>query len=313
MKYRIILILTIIFLPGILLDARPLKWGYILSSSAPDNGELVKYFRKYTVISMTGFRINRDGALKYRFNSIMRRIVKSGEKTGRDIFPLVTFDSTAAGKRVLGSRRLTGISTGNIVKLIDRYGFKGVHIDFEYLPPEYSRSFGKFLRLLKRCMGKRELTAALFPQVDFPGKLSGFHELSLLSPFLDQVVIMCYDLHCSRTGPGPVTGIEWAERNINHFLKFFPAEKIWLGVPGYGYRWTNRKNGKAISSKSASALSGNIKQGRNSSGTIEIRYWKDGREIRIDYSDKKTRQLLEDLSEKYRLKGTALWRLGLED
>ncbi len=311
MKNKILLFLTATFLLCFPLDAKSPKWGYILSSS--DTGNFEKQIGKYTVISLTGFRITRKGILKYRFTRQMRRIKEISGKAGAYIFPLISFHSVEAGKKVLNSEKLTEISTRNILKLLDRYGFKGIHIDFEYLPPEYSSSFGKFLHLLKMRMGNRQLTAALFPQVDFPIELSGFHKLSVLSPHLDQVVIMCYDLHSSRTGPGPVTGDEWAEKNIKYFARFFPGEKIWLGIPGYGYRWTNGRNGRALSARSASAIARSRMHKRHSSGTMDIHYRKSGKEIWINYSDKKTRSLLTRLAEKYGLRGTALWRLGLED
>jgi spore germination protein YaaH len=313
MKYRIIIFLTVTSISGASLHARPLKWGYIQSRSGAGTGVHEKYLSEYTIISITGFRINRQGILKYRFTRQMKKIMEIWGKAGSDIFPLINFHSVTAGKRVLDSERLMEISARNIVKLLDRYTFKGIHIDFEYLPGKYSPSLGKFLRLLKMRMGNRQLTAALFPQVDFPIELSGFHKLPLLSPHLDQVVIMCYDLHSNRTGPGPVTGIEWAEKNIKYFAHFFPTDKIWLGIPGYGYRWINGKSGKAISSRSASAIAGSRTYRRHSSGTIDIQYRQGGREIWINYSDKKMRFLLTKLAKKYRLKGTALWRLGLED
>jgi spore germination protein YaaH len=295
------------------LNARPLKWGYILSSSGSGYLTPEELFREYAIISMTGFRINRNGILKYRFTSQMKKMVKVSVKTGSDIFPLITFHSAEAGKRVLDSERLSERSIQNIVKLINRYRLNGIHIDFEYLPPNYSSSYGKFLCRLKKKIGKKQLTAALFPHVDFPHELSGFHKLSNISSCLDQVVIMCYDLHSSRTGPGPVTGIEWAKKNINYFARFFPVEKIWLGIPGYGYMWINGRNGRAISAKSASAIAKKRNHKRHSSGTCEIRYRRKGKSIVINYSDKKTRLLLTKLAEKQRLRGTALWRLGLED
>jgi spore germination protein YaaH len=48
---------------------------------------------------------------------------------------------------------------------------------------------------------------------------------------------MAYDYHRPGTSPGPVAPLAWVEANIQNTLQTVPPEKLWLGIPGYGYRW----------------------------------------------------------------------------
>ena len=102
-------------------------------------------------------------------------------------------------------------------------------------------------------------------------------------------------------------------KNIQETLKYIKAEKIWLGVPAYGYMWSGTKKARAISAKSGIKLSKRYGFIRDKSGNMKIKYRKSGREILIFFSDNKMRSLMKELAARYKLAGTAMWRLGFED
>ena len=156
------------------------------------------------------------------------------------------------------------------------------------------------------------LSMALFPQIGFPAKWAGFHDYARLAPLLDEAVLMCYDLHRRGTVPGPVVSVSWAEENVRHALRHFRPEKLWLGIPAYGYAWT--AGGVEVVSARSGVRKAALYDGvRHESGCLYFEHRRGKETIKTYIADSHTRRELENLALKKKLKGTALWRLGLED
>ncbi len=153
---------------------------------------------------------------------------------------------------------------------------------------------------------------AIFPQVKFPARMSRFHDLEIIAHHLDEAVIMCYDYHGAHSGPGPVTDVSWAEENIRHALRFMRPERIWLGIPAYGYLWCGGRT-EAISAKRGVPLARSHGAVRHPSGTLHATFTRGNATCILDLSDKTTREKLASLARRYGLAGIAIWRLGLED
>ncbi len=154
---------------------------------------------------------------------------------------------------------------------------------------------------------------AVFPQIEFPKERAGFHDLAVIGPHLDEIVLMCYDLHRQGTTPGPVTDIEWSERNIAHALKLLSPRQIWLGVPAYGYSWDASGKASALSARSGVKEATRCSAARHSSGTLYYECAGAKGLRRAWIADRHTRLLMERLAARYGLRGTALWRLGFEE
>jgi spore germination protein YaaH len=228
------------------------------------------------------------------------------------MYPLRSFVSAQGGSRLLNSTSGRARAIQSILSLERESNFPGIHLDFEYLPPEDSKKLAGFLSEIKKSAFKGKLTMAIFPPVEFPEKWSRFHDIRLLGIHLDEVVLMCYDLHGRHTGPGPVTDADWGEKNIKAILRHMKARNVWLGIPAYGYQWCNA-TAIAVSSKQALALSRVHGAERDLSLNVRIVYKKAGRNCEMYASDAHTRAALIQLSAKYELAGTALWRLGFEE
>ncbi|MBN2157766.1 MAG: hypothetical protein JW807_00110 [Spirochaetes bacterium] len=314
MKYRclicntsIILLLCLPFGSG----AHAGSWGYLLHTSRFSGEYLSKTLPGYSVICLTGFRLTDSGGLKIEASAVLKRITSLASKSKTAIYPLISFKTAAQGRRILDSPDLSQTAAMSIASMARTHGFPGIHLDFEYLPPSVAPKLSIFLGILRKFYDGK-ITMAIFPQVDFPESLRGFHDLKLIGSVLDEIVLMCYDLHGTHTGPGPVTSLSWAEKNIVHALSFVTPEKIWLGIPAYGYRWEGKKATPLPASKCARVARVHGAH-RDSSGNMVIKYNESGRNVRIFYSDRETRRLLGKIASRYKLAGTALWRIGYED
>jgi len=289
------------------------KWGYIPHYSKLNKIYLNKTIPNMDVVSITGFKLNATGKLDYKKSVLFDRVIRTSKINKTKIYPHISFKSVSTGKKILDSSKLRKISINSISGLIKKYNFKGINLDFEYLPANYSIKLSRFLFELKKKSDNTVITMAVFPSIDFPEKWSGFHNLKHISPYLDAIIIMCYDYHRPGTKPGPVTDINWAEKNVLLALKFIKPDKIWLGIPSYGYRWSSNGTTKVVSSRYGLKLAKKYGYRRHISGNVFISYKKGKKDYKIYFSDKNTREKLMRLAERYKLKGTALWRLGFEE
>jgi spore germination protein YaaH len=226
---------------------------------------------------------------------------------------MITFLSVSEGRAMLSSKKGRARAAEEIAAFIARGGYAGAHLDFEYLPPGDRGLLAEFLKELRPAMKGKKITMAVFPPVEFPAPWSGFHDLRTIGPFLDEVVLMCYDYHRPGTGPGPVIDLPWAERNIAEVLKHLRPEQVWLGMPAYGYSW-NEAGKTAVISARAGVREARISGGsRHPSGTLYYEFGEKGARKRAFVADARTRELMAGLARRYNLRGAALWRLGLED
>ncbi len=292
-------------------DKKPTRWGYILHSSAFTDNYLETVIPHYTVICVTGFKISKTGAITIESTKTLKRLRVIADKHGVVIYPLISFRSATEGHRLLSSRTLREKTAGSIADFARVNSYTGIHLDLEYLPPEDSIKLGDFLAALRKSY-RGKISMAVFPPVGFPKKWSGFHDLDIISPRVDEIVLMCYDYHGTHTGPGPVTDIRWAEDNITRALEHMKPSRIWLGIPAYGYRWCNGRV-TPLSAIQGVRLAAKNSPVRDQSGTLRFTYNDAGRPCAVYISDKYTRLLLQKLAAKYGLAGMALWRIGFEE
>jgi spore germination protein YaaH len=293
-------------------DQRIKSWGYILHSSNLTDNYLEAVIPAYSVISITGFSLAADGGLKTEPAILIKRTIALTKKHSVKLYPLISFTSADGGRRLLNSKSARARAIQSIAGLTRDDNVAGIHLDFEYLPPGDSKKLGHFLSELKALPFKGSITMAIFPPVEFPEKWSRFHDLAIIGAYADEIVLMGYDLHSMQTGPGPVTDPVWVEKNIRAVLQHIRAERIWLGIPAYGYRWCGGK-AVALSAKQAVKLARLYQAKRDLSQNIYFSYAVAAQPCQVFASDSQTRAALARLAGTYGLAGTAMWRLGLED
>lgn len=293
-----------------------MRWAYLIGDKKyyRNSSYLNGAFSQLDIVSVTGFRIDRRGKLSISIKGEwLGEILRRAKRYGVEVYPLIALRSVADGRRLLSSSDARKSAIVQLRDLITLKNLQGVHIDFEYLSPEYATKLSVFLKELRLAMGGKKLTMAIFPPVAFPFKYYGFHNLELLAAHLDEIVLMCYDYHRSGTEAGPVTDLGWAEKNIIKILQNMTPDRVWLGVPAYGYAWDKQGKASVITARRGVRLAERYRGVRHRSGTIYIELGQGGKKKQIYFSDSETRRRMADLARRYKLKGTALWRLGFED
>ncbi len=283
-------------------------WGYIVHTDNLSRPYLLNIMNRFSVICITGFSLEDNGTIRMSAASSIDTIRELTSKKGVTLYPLISFKSARSGRRILSDEHTRKKAARSIAAMSDRLGFPGVHLDFEFLPPEYAKLLGLLLDDLRKDYSGK-ITMAVFPKIGFPSAWSGFHDMAVIAPRVDAVVMMCYDLNGSHTGPGPVTDVKWAEKNIKYALKHIKPGRLWLGIPAYGYRWCGNK-ATALSSKHGVKLPEKHNARRDPSGNL---FYKSGNSCLTYISDSHTRSLLRELAGRYGLAGTAVWRIGFEE
>ena len=128
-----------------------------------------------------------------------------------------------------------------LLETISQKGYRGLDIDFEFLPGEDAQAYAQFvgrMRELLSPMGMPVLVA-LAPKVsaDQPGTLYEGHNYRLLSQAADFVLLMTYEWGYTYGPPMAVAPLPNVRRVVEYALTEMPAEKIYLGMPNYGYDW----------------------------------------------------------------------------
>lgn len=149
--------------------------------------------------------------------------------------------SSALAAELLSNRGLWDILIGNIIENVENKGYKGVDIDFEYLPAEYAEAYAEFAGELRERLNERGyiLVVALAPKTSAQqdGLLYRGHDYRLLGQNSDMVLLMTYEWGYAYSEPMPVAPINSVERVVRYGVSEISPDKILLGLPFYGYDW----------------------------------------------------------------------------
>ncbi|MBQ8912221.1 MAG: glycoside hydrolase [Clostridia bacterium] len=121
-------------------------------------------------------------------------------------------------------------------------GYRGIDVDFEYILPEDKDRYSAFIALLTERMNAEglEVMVALAPKTapDQKGLLYEGHDYAALGRNANALLLMTYEWGYAFGPPGAIAPINKVEEVIDYALSEIPADKIFLGIPNYGYDWT---------------------------------------------------------------------------
>lgn len=233
--------------------------------------------------------------------------------------------STELGEAILGSEALQETVLANVLTVMRQKGFRALNIDFEHLRPADRVPYNNFLRKAAERMHAAgyELSTALAPKVSATqvGAWYEAHDYAAHGQIADFTVIMTYEWGWSGGPPMAVAPIDQVERVIRYATSAMPAEKIFMGIPLYGYDWTlpyveGNPFAKVVSPQDALALAidrGVSIQYNERSQAPFFNYRDDaGKEHVVWFEDARSIQAKFDLVKRYGLGGVSYWKLPLQ-
>lgn len=120
-------------------------------------------------------------------------------------------------------------------------GYRGLDIDFEFVYPEENLLYADFVRKLTNTLNPLgyEVVVALAPKIsdDQQGLLYQGHNYQALGDAANSVLLMTYEWGYTYGPPLAVAPINNVRQVVDYALTRISPDKIFLGIPNYGYDW----------------------------------------------------------------------------
>ena len=194
----------------------------------------------------------------------------------------------------------------------------GIVVDFEMVPASSQIDFQHFIHDLATALhgANLKLMVAL-PAADWD------YDYKYFASQADALIVMNYDFHYPSSPPGPIAPQDWFVRNIENLLKVVPASKVVMGIANYGYDWP----AKTKSAPHPVAQPVTFQQGIITAVESESDVVYDPDSFNPHYSYEDENNLVHQVwmldgitaynelraAERAGVRGTAVWRLGMED
>lgn len=279
-----------------------------------------------TYLAPFSFQIQRDGTLKApplnnfpaiaRANNAALMMVVTNLEEGKF--------SAELGRVILTDEEVQNRLLDNIIATAKQYGFRDIHFDMEFLPPELRENYNNFLRKAKARLSTEGLlmSTALAPKTSATqvGAWYEAHDYKAHGEIADFVVLMTYEWGYSGGPPMPVSPIGPVRQVIEYALTEMPASKIMMGQNLYGYDWTlpyvpGGQYARAVSPQRAIEIAAENNVPIRYDYTAQAPYFDyvdtQGKQHRVWFEDARSIQAKFNLVKELGLRGVSYWKLGL--
>lgn len=270
----------------------------------------------------------------YGFDSLGRILPQNAEALTRmarqyGVLPLLVLTTLGEDGQFSGERAqqllrdpvARGALIENLAQTIAAQGFAGVDIDFEYIPPEDAAAYSDFVRAVRARLEPSGLTVivALAPKTsaDQPGLLYESHDYAALGAAANDALIMTYEWGYALSEPMAVAPINKVEQVVRFAVSQIPPEKIFMGIPNYGYDWTLpyiKGQSRARSLGNVQAVEQAVQVGAPIRFDAEAQsphynYWRERAEHEVWFEDARSIRAKLALAGEYRLRGVSVWNI----
>lgn len=202
------------------------------------------------------FEVNSDGTLKNRVNfrdDHWDDLLDEADDRRVDVIPTVAWFDGQAIHNILSDDDAREEHIEDIVKMVKKYRFDGVNIDYESKLGKTIDYYSDFLKELEDELGRRDLTCTIEARTpptsrwkNPPKVIEYANDYRSMNKYCDWVEIMAYDqqradlkLNSERRGVPymPVADTDWVEKVVEFALEDIDEDKIMLGVATYGRAW----------------------------------------------------------------------------
>lgn len=129
----------------------------------------------------------------------------------------------------------------NVLRTMREKGYLGLDIDFEYIKPEDSEAFIRFLQNTAARLHPEgyfintDLAPKTSPEQE--GLLYESHNYAAIGAISDFVLLMTYEWGYTYGPPMAVAPLNQVRRVVDYAVTEIPRQKIMMGLPNYGYDW----------------------------------------------------------------------------
>ena len=232
-----------------------------------------------------------------------------------------SFDSRLGGALLENETAQTALIDAVEANMLAK-GYGGLDVDFEYIRPELGAAYAAFVVMLRRELNSLgySVLAALAPKT-FAGQrglLYEAHDYAALGQAANGVLLMTYEWGYTAGPPMAVAPLNKVRQVLDYALTEIAAEKLFLGVPVYGYDWPlpfreGLTRAESISPQEALALARRYGAEIRFDETAQapwLRYTApDGVEHEVWFEDARSSYAKFRLAAEKGLQGVGLWNL----
>ena len=308
--------------PGTNTAIKPLTIGFYVSWDPDSRASLAQHVSSLDVVAPQWFAL-KDAAGDVDITDDPQAVALiSTAAHPPAVLPVVhnarqdAFD-TALGDALLHSPAAQDRLIATLVAQAAKRDYSGYVFDIENISPSSIAAYPAFIakaRAALKPLGREVWVAAPFDDDDWP--------LKALQDASDTLVLMGYDEHWQTGQPGPTAGEDWFEKYLNDRLSKLDPDRVIMALGSYGYDWT-LKGDKAQGRADAVTFHEAIQTAHDSEVDIDM----DDDALNphygyIDENDVKHSVWFLDattvfnqvkVTDPWRVRGYALWRLGSED
>lgn len=286
---------------------------------------LKKTLPNLTYLSVFSYQVLKDGSLKGIDDVPLIQAAREAK-----VAPLMVITNIEEGKgfssdiakEILTNNVAQENLLNNVIETLRAKNYYGLDIDFEYIYPENREDYNNFLR--KTVNRLRPLgytvTTALAPKIaaDQPGILYQGHDYPVHGALVDHVIIMTYEWGYTFGPPMAVAPLNEVVKVLNYAVTAIPREKIFMGIPNYGYDWTlpyvKGTAAKALSNTEAVDLAfreGAIIQYDWKAQSPFFTYYDNARKQHVVwFEDARSIRAKLETANRYKLGGVSYWTIG---
>ena len=296
--------------------SRPLVVGFYVSNDPPARASLQEHVSQLDVLSPQWLTLTSGaGDIKVDPDPFGKAIVHAARKRPAVVPLLINaagggFNGKLADAMLLDpAARARVIAT--VTALANKNDWAGVCFDFEDMSPAALAAYPEFLKEARQRLsasGRQTWVTVIFDDEDWDPRA--------LAPYVDQVLLMAYDEHFHTGTAGPVAGQGWYEQHFADRTRGLDHNHTIIALGSYGYDWTRGGETAAQTFHEATISA------RDSSAEIQFdpvslnpyfSYEEDGVKHDVWFLDAVTMFNEMQVTDDWRPRGYALWRLGMED
>ncbi|MGC2421456.1 MAG: glycosyltransferase [Candidatus Acidiferrales bacterium] len=194
----------------------------------------------------------------------------------------------------------------------------GIVVDFESLPESSMQDFQHFIHDLGAALHAKNLKLMVaLPAADWS------YDYKYIASQSDAIILMNYDFSWPTSAPGPIAPQDWFVRDIDNILKIVPADKIVMGIGNYSYDWPAKTKRVPHPVAQVETFQQAVVTAAESEAYIDFdnasynphySYEDDNNQVHTVWMlDGVTAYNELRAAERAGVRGTVLWRLGMED
>ena len=308
---------------------------FLIKGSIPywDQEEAIKSFEEnvsvFNYVNLFWYFLGSDGSvMKYTYANEDQSIIDFAHANNVKVSAVITNLPEGSGswsskreKNVISNEEVRQKHIENIVEKLEEFNFDGVIIDYELLKPNTREEYSNFIRELSQALYRENkiLTVVLHPKTGEKVKgeeISAYQDWEALSKYSDQLQIMGYSEHTDEDPPGPIAGVDWIEKIIEYAKsKNIALEKLFLGIPLYGYDWNKNSSfpAKGLTFANVQNLLAIYNVSEEWDEKSDSPHFDYGTSHEVWFENARSVEEKIKLAKESGLAGVTFWRLGGED